>query len=340
MDIHRKEVNMQNLQVMSEMLLKPVQGKANTTQIQSLENVFLEILTMMSETSVDSEKSVEITHENIPKKQEDTVSNELSQVISLVQMLIPNQVNQLNPEVKLSEKSITQSDVKIDVPIQSRTILNNVIHETNVNVEENVEFKLIDIPINEKIVIETIKPDEIETHYKVLNQVTPHKVKQKREELVQENPTPLLKTFDHTQELKLKDVEYVQFKQSMDEMKSVLEQVIQKNDDQTIVFKLKPEGLAEIVIKFESKMGKVVLDISTPNRIVEQLIQKELPVLRENLKSYQIEVNLNEMSYKQSSDQSNQQKYDQQKIYRLNEEEVIEDEWVYHPQNLGFYTYV
>ena len=64
---------MQNLQVMSEMLLKPVQGKANTTQIKSLENVFLEILTMMSETSVNSEKSVEITHENIPKKQEDTV---------------------------------------------------------------------------------------------------------------------------------------------------------------------------------------------------------------------------------------------------------------------------
>lgn len=334
---------MQNIQMICEKILS-----GPTTQVQNpaiqLDTGFLDILASLTQNTESnlielpviqdskSEEKVEVTDEMIQK--------------ALMHFWIKNGSGPINDKVQITNEELS----KIENILKTRhTNQNQMIEFTQSNhegdnttlVNEN-EFKLKEmIHLNpEKIVIETSEKNEIQKHFKVLNQPIKLKEMIKNDELIRFNQTIKPEYELLSKDVKLSNLQMNEFKQSIEEMQAVIEHM-SKKEDQTIVFKLKPEGLAEIVIKFEQKLGKVVLDISTPNKMVEQLIHKELPNLRDSLKSFQMEVNLNEMSFKNHSDQSQQKKYFQERpVVRVHEEDLIEETIVLVPQSYGFNTYV
>ncbi len=255
----------------------------------------------------------------------------LKQVIQAI--VVPNiQVSNINPKI------VNQNEVGSD----NQSVLTNVI-----KTDEESVFKIIE-PENqvahkkvEVVIIEPLLKNEIQKHYKVLNQTIKFKEIIKPEDSVQLNLNPIKHSeYVAKKDVELSEIDMNQFKQSLQEMKASLENISGK-EDESIVFKLKPEGLAEIIIKFEQKLGKVTLDISTSNKSVEQLIQKELPHLKDALKSYHMEVNLNEMSFKEKSSQSQHFKPHQNKqVFKVEHDVIVEDEWINTGLSYGFNTYV
>lgn len=364
----KKGGNMQNIQVICEKILQGPKPQVALPLIQ-MDTSFMELMKTLTQNleskeinlvAVEtSDRSEELESTEVTLIQVDT-SDQYEEIVHVNEKLVQGKVevneeailqvlNQFwlnkNPSLMIDEPQILKDGVsKVDL-----TVSQNQLSKAEYNVKDyellsNMKFELNEEVVKlspEKFVIETVDKNEIHEHFKMLNQTTKLKEVVKNEEAQSINFTVKQ---DHevlkSHEIELNDVQMNEFKQSIDEMKGLIEQM-SKKDDQTIIFKLKPEGLAEIVIKFEQKLGKVVLDISTSNRMVEQLIQKELPQLRDSLKSYQMEVNLNEMSYKNQSEQSRQPKYYQERqVFELVEEESMNDEWVFVPHSYGFNTYV
>ncbi|GEM_PF-2706035 len=340
---------MQNIQVICEKILQgPVQqvmSPINQTDTGFMD--LLKILTQGTETeevilanskiSDSNENGVEVIEQKSNVKVD--ISEENYQQ-ALGYFWINNNLIPTNDESQIPNSSISTVNTTVS---QSQLIKSDYLIK-DTELISSMKFDLNEAVVSlspEKFVIETVDKNEIHEHFKILNQTTKLKEVVKNEEAQPINfsvkqDLEVIKSH----EIELNDVQMNEFKQSIDEMKGLIEQM-SKKEDQTIIFKLKPEGLAEIVIKFEQKLGKVVLDISTPNKVVEQLIQKELPQLRDSLKSFQMEVNLNEMSYKNQSDQSRQPKYYQERqVFELVEEEKMNDEWVFLPKSYGFNTYV
>lgn len=336
---------MQNIQVICEKILSGV-STLNTKPTGQVESVFLDILASMS-------SEAEVMNQEVVSEEETVIEDESVDVLTTV---VSPEVMRLwmaqMPQIPINTDILSTESVPNEVPViqldpkQENQVIDIELNE-NKNTEVEVqtkEFKLVEttkVFIKEAVVLESVEKNEIETHYKVLSHSVKSKDITKSEESIPMNQI-MHKEFEikNQTEVKLNDLEMSQFKQSIEEMKTTINQMSQK-EDQTIVFKLKPEGLAEIVIKFEQKLGKVVLDISTSNRMVEQMIQKELPHLRDSLKSYQMEVNLNEMNFKNHSDHSEKPKYYQERqVFKRVEEESVEDDWVFKPQMLGFNTYV
>lgn len=359
---------MQNIQVISEKILNgPI--KQGHNPILQMDSGFLELLATLTQNSEskfvglpmfqDAKKTengdlIESKFVELPMIQDskDTENVEVTEDI-LQKALVHFWVSNGAPPILENLQISNEASLKIENVLKSIQLNQNQMIETNQNenrlsTNELPFIKEFELKTNEqngllveKLVIETEDTHEIQKHFKVLSQ--PLKLKEviKKEELSNVNQS-IKPQFEEliNKDLKLTSSQMNEFKQSIEEMQAVIEQMSKKND-QTIIFKLKPEGLAEIVIKFEQKLGKVVLDISTSNRMVEQLIQKELPNLRDSLKSLQMEVNLNEMSFKHHSDQSQQPKYYQERqVVRFVEEEINEDSIVLVPQSYGFNTYV
>lgn len=340
---------MQNIQVICEKILQgpvpQVISPINQTDTSFMD--LMKILTQGTETeevilanskiSDSNENGVEVIEQKSNVKVD--VSEENYQQ-ALGYFWINNNLIPTNDESQITNSSISTVNTTVS---QSQLIKSDYLIK-DTELISSMKFDLNEAVVSlspEKFVIETVDKNEIHEHFKILNQTTKLKEVVKNEEAQPINfsvkqDLEVIKSH----EIELNDVQMNEFKQSIDEMKGLIEQM-SKKEDQTIIFKLKPEGLAEIVIKFEQKLGKVVLDISTPNKVVEQLIQKELPQLRDSLKSFQMEVNLNEMSYKNQSDQSRQPKYYQERqVFELVEEEKMNDEWVFLPKSYGFNTYV
>ena len=333
---------MQNIQMICEKILSGPTTQVLNPAIQ-VDTGFLDILASLTQNTESnlvelptikdskSEEKVEVTDEMIQK--------------ALMHLLISNGSAPINDKVQITNEELSKIEniLKLNHTNQNQMIEFSQGDQAieNGNLVNEKEFKLNEmISLNpEKIVIETGENNEIQKHYRVLNQPIRLKEIIKNDEFNSINQT-IKPEFELSKEVKLTNLQMNEFKQSIEEMQAVIEGM-SKKEDQTIVFKLKPEGLAEIVIKFEQKLGKVVLDISTPNKMVEQLIQKELPNLRDSLKSFQMEVNLNEMSFKNHSGQSQQPKYFQERqVVQVHEEDLIEETIVLVPQPYGFNTYV
>jgi flagellar hook-length control protein FliK len=333
---------MQNIQMICEKILSGPTTQVLNPAIQ-VDTGFLDILASLTQDTDSnlielpmmkdskSEEKVEVTDEMIQK--------------ALMHLLISNGSAPINDKVQITNEELSKIEniLKLNHTNQNQMIEFSQGDQAieNGNLVNEKEFKLNEmISLNpEKIVIETGENNEIQKHYRVLNQPIRLKEIIKNDEFNSINQT-IKPEFELSKEVKLTNLQMNEFKQSIQEMQAVIEGM-SKKEDQTIVFKLKPEGLAEIVIKFEQKLGKVVLDISTPNKMVEQLIQKELPNLRDSLKSFQMEVNLNEMSFKNHSGQSQQPKYFQERqVVQVHEEDLIEETIVLVPQSYGFNTYV
>ena len=333
---------MQNIQMICEKILSGPTTQVLNPAIQ-VDTGFLDILASLTQDTDSnlielpmikdskSEEKVEVTDEMIQK--------------ALMHLLISNGSAPINDKVQITNEELSKIEniLKLNHTNQNQMIEFSQGDQAieNGNLVNEKEFKLNEmISLNpEKIVIETGENNEIQKHYRVLNQPIRLKEIIKNDEFNSINQT-IKPEFELSKEVKLTNLQMNEFKQSIEEMQAVIEGM-SKKEDQTIVFKLKPEGLAEIVIKFEQKLGKVVLDISTPNKMVEQLIQKELPNLRDSLKSFQMEVNLNEMSFKNHSGQSQQPKYFQERqVVQVHEEDLIEETIVLVPQSYGFNTYV
>ena len=333
---------MQNIQMICEKILSGPTTQVLNPMIQ-VDTGFLDILASLTQSTESnlvelptikdskSEEKVEVTDEMIQK--------------ALMHLLISNGSAPINDKVQITNEELSKIEniLKLNHTNQNQMIEFSQGDQAieNGNLVNEKEFKLNEmISLNpEKIVIETGENNEIQKHYRVLNQPIRLKEIIKNDEFNSINQT-IKPEFELSKEVKLTNLQMNEFKQSIEEMQAVIEGM-SKKEDQTIVFKLKPEGLAEIVIKFEQKLGKVVLDISTPNKMVEQLIQKELPNLRDSLKSFQMEVNLNEMSFKNHSGQSQQPKYFQERqVVQVHEEDLIEETIVLVPQPYGFNTYV
>lgn len=333
---------MQNIQMICEKILSGPTTQVLNPAIQ-VDTGFLDILASLTQNTESnlvelptikdskSEEKVEVTDEMIQK--------------ALMHLLISNGSAPINDKVQITNEELSKIEniLKLNHTNQNQMIEFSQGDQAieNGNLVNEKEFKLNEmISLNpEKIVIETGENNEIQKHYRVLNQPIRLKEIIKNDEFNSINQT-IKPEFELSKEVKLTNLQMNEFKQSIEEMQAVIEGM-SKKEDQTIVFKLKPEGLAEIVIKFEQKLGKVVLDISTPNKMVEQLIQKELPNLRDSLKSFQMEVNLNEMSFKNHSGQSQQPKYFQERqVVQVHEEDLIEETIVLVPQSYGFNTYV
>ena len=333
---------MQNIQIICEKILNGPTAQSTNPMFQ-VDTGFLDILATLTQNTdsnlvelptikdTESEEKIEMTDEMFQK--------------ALIHFWINNGSIPINDKVQITNEELLkiESILKLNHTNQNQMMEftqgdYEVENDTLVN---QYEFKLKEmIRLNpEKIVIETSEKNEIQKHFKVLNQPVKIKGMIKQDELNSLNQS-IKSEFDvFSKDVELTNLQMNEFKQSIEEMQAVIEGM-SKKEDQTIVFKLKPEGLAEIVIKFEQKLGKVVLDISTPNKMVEQLIQKELPNLRDSLKTFQMEVNLNEMSFK-NSDQSQQPKYYQERqVFRISEEELIEESIIVVPQSYGFNTYV
>lgn len=340
---------MQNIQVICEKILQGPVPQVMNPFIQT-ETSFMDLLKILthdteteevilanSKISDSNENGVEVIEQKSNVKVD--VSEESYQQ-ALGYLWINNNLIPTNDESPIPNCSISTVNTSVS---QSQLIRSDYLIK-DAELISSMKFDLNEAVVSlspEKFVIETVDKNEIHEHFKILNQTTKLKEVVKNEEAQPINfsvkqDLEVIKSH----EIELNDVQMNEFKQSIDEMKGLIEQM-SKKEDQTIIFKLKPEGLAEIVIKFEQKLGKVVLDISTPNKVVEQLIQKELPQLRDSLKSFQMEVNLNEMSYKNQSDQSRQPKYYQERqVLELVEEEKMNEEWVFLPKSYGFNTYV
>lgn len=334
---------MQNIQMICEKILNGPTTQVLNPMIQ-VDTGFLDILASLTQ-STESNLVELPTIKDSKSEEKIEVSDELIQKV-LMDFWISNGSIPINDKVQITNEELSKIEniLKLNHTNQNQMIefsQGDQAIENDTLVNEKV-FKLKEmIRLNpEKIVIETSEKNEIQKHFKVLNQ--PIKLKEiiKNDELNSNNQSIKPEFEILSKDVKLTKLQMSEFKQSIEEMQAVIEQM-SKKEDQTIVFKLKPEGLAEIVIKFEQKLGKVVLDISTPNKMVEQLIQKELPNLRDSLKSFQMEVNLNEMSFKNHSDQSQQPKYFQERqVVRVHEEDLIEETIVLVPQSYGFNTYV
>lgn len=333
---------MQNIQIICEKIRNGPTVQSTNPMFQ-VDTGFLDILATLTQNTdsnivellktqgSESEEKVELTDEMLQK--------------ALIHFWINNGSIPINDKVQITNEELLKIEniLKMDHTNQNQMIEftqgdYEVENDTLIN---EYEFKLKEmIRLNpEKIVIETSEKNEIQKHFKVLNQPIKLKeiIKTDESSSINQSKKPEFEVF--SKDFELSNLQMNEFKQSIEEMQAVIEGM-SKKEDQTIVFKLKPEGLAEIVIKFEQKLGKVVLDISTPNKMVEQLIQKELPNLRDSLKSFQMEVNLNEMSFK-NSDQSQQPKYYQERqVFRISEEELIEESIIVVPQSYGFNTYV
>lgn len=335
---------MQNIQTICEKILNGPTTQTHNPLVQ-VDTGFLDILAALTQ-NVDS-NLVELPMAQESKSEEKTEVTEEMLQKALVYFWINNGSIPINDEAQIinDESTKIENILKSNQPNQSQMI-EYISTEKDASIDKasfnEIEFKLKELIVQlpEKIVIETSEKNEIQKHFKVLNQ--PVKIKEmiKQDEFnsLSQSIKPEYKVLSN--DLELTNLQMSEFKQSIDEMKAVIDGMTKKSD-QTIVFKLKPEGLAEIVIKFEQKLGKVVLDISTPNKMVEQLIQKELPNLRDSMKTFQMEVNLNEMSFKNHSDQSQQPKYYQDRqVVRIREEELIEESIVVVPQSYGFNTYV
>jgi len=334
---------------------KIIQGPQNI-QMSGTTNVvsgFLEILASMSQTSeIISELPIGTSINlneliEVPKQAEkdSEISPELLQVL-MNQMAVQMNQSQIVEVVKSEQKDVIpgimtqQAPVIVDPPpiklIEPKSV-NKVAFVVEPNVQVNSE------------IIEVIKvtdSNEIQKHYKVMNHSMKFKDSLKLTDQDTSNTSFIKPTNGQAkEEIVLNEVELNQFKQSIEEMRMNLVNASHK-DDETIVFKLKPDGLAEIVVKFEHKFGKVTLDISTSNKMVEQLIQKELPQLKDVLKSYQMEVNLNEMGYHDQANQSEQYKSPKQMLYQMDDsfEQISEDElmheWIDWSRPNGLNTYV
>jgi flagellar hook-length control protein FliK len=344
-----------------------------------INSAFLDILLNMGQTQSDVKdtKLMEVLVEDPVVVETSTESNlETTEAVEyalesgIVQMMLSQTLPLINDvhveNVVISQVQIVNENI-VTTDKQSQTQALTKDHGVEVFVEEKPivvqknpqvfkelvqsEIKLDDKPFQKLVQTKQIEmsvehvsqkaSDEIQKHYKVLN----HPLKSK-DSIKFEDPLKMnVEGFKQIEtppknEIIQSEVEISKFKQSLQEVKISLESM-QRKDDETIVFKLKPEGLAEIVIKFEQKLGKVTLDISTSNKVVEQLIQKELPHLRDTLKSYQMEVNLSEMSFKNHSNQSQQSKSNQN-VYNqeLIQDELVEEEWIRLPEYYGFNTYV
>lgn len=341
---------MQNIQVICEKILSAMVLQPISTSVQT-GSVFLDILASMSqesETVVQDETVMLETNvkEDTKQKPEVLMSQEMiCLMMNQVPIVTSNSEPILNESYPKDLPIQTESNLQANIP-EIKFVQETVVEESSVVFTEKpvVEVKPVETMFSlekEVIVFESSEKSEIEKHFKVLSHSIKPKEIIRKEEPLSFEPSALQKfELKNEPEVKLSNLEMTQFKQSIEEIKTVFNQMSPK-DDQTIVFKLKPEGLAEIVIKFEQKLGKVVLDISTSNRMVEQLIQKELPHLRDSLKTYQMEVNLNQMNLKDHSDQSHQPKYYQERqIFRQVKEEIEEDDWIFKPQMFGFNTYV
>jgi len=332
---------MQNIQVICEKILQgPTQNFINPT-IQT-DTSFIELLETLTQIrpSEISELPNNIV-ENGNEEKAETKIELISQALNYFWM--NNSINTCGDDHQILDNDQQKMNINVNQLnmnlVKTIALKYDAIQEVN-----NIEFKMNEEIVSvsqERFVIETVDKNEIQNHFRVLNQATKLKEIVKSDEIVPMNFS--LKQSHEVlskNEIELTDLQMNEFKQSIEEMKGLIEQ-ISKKDDQTMIFKLKPEGLAEIVIKFEQKLGKVVLDISTSNRMVEQLIQKELPQLKDSLKSYQMEVNLNDMNFKNQSGQSQQSKYYQERqVFKLVEEENVDEQWVFIPNAYGFNTYV
>lgn len=314
---------------------------------------FLEILASMSQTSemiselpigtnINPNELIEIPKQEVTDSE---ISPEILQVL-MNQMAIQMNQSQIVEVVESEKKDVipvimTQQAPVIVEPPPIKLFEPKSVHKVAFVVEPNVQV--------ESEIVEVIKvtdSNEIQKHYKVMNHTIKFKDSLKSTEQNSLNTNFIKPTVgQEKEEIVINEVELNQFKQSIEEMRMNLVNVSQK-DDETIVFKLKPDGLAEIVVKFEHKFGKVTLDISTSNKMVEQLIQKELPQLKDVLKSYQMEVNLNEMGYHDQANQSDQYKSPKQMLYQMDDsfEEISDDElmheWIDWSKPKGLNTYV
>lgn len=328
---------MQNIQVICEKILQGPMSQVMNPLVQ-MDTSFMNLLETLTQ-NIESEELSLINTQTSDGNEEKIEVNEEAILQTLSHFWINNSLNTNFEEVQLPKNTLSNV---ISTETQNHLVKSELTLE-NTEIKANVQFELMDEVVSlssEKFVIETVDKNEIQKHFKILNQTKLKEVVKNEEVLPINHSIKQSHEVQKNNEIELTDLQMIEFKQSIDEMKGIIEQ-LSKKDDQTMIFKLKPEGLAEIVIKFEQKLGKVVLDISTSNRMVEQMIQKELPHLRDSLKSYQMEVNLNEMSYKNQPDQSRQPKYYQERqVYELVEDENVPEEWVFVPHSYGFNTYV
>lgn len=334
---------------------KIIQGPQNsqTNGATNAVSGFLEIFASMSQsTEMLSELPIGANVKQnelieIPKQveTESEISPELLQLL-MNQMAVQMNQSQIVEIVESDQQSVKPITIDRQIPVPIETLPIKPVKTSTVDkvafvveTKENVPTELIEV-------IKETSSDEIQKHYKVMNHSLKFKESLKSTEQNALNTNFIKPTNVHEkEEIVLNDIEINQFKQSIEEMRMNLISTSHK-DDETIVFKLKPEGLAEIVVKFEHKFGKVTLDISTSNKIVEQLIQKELPQLKDALKSYQMEVNLNEMGYHDQANQSQQYKSHKQMLYQMDEnfeqisDEELIHEWIDWSKPNGLNTYV
>lgn len=336
---------------------KIIQGPQNN-QVVETTNVgsgFLAILATMNQTieetskpPIEMESQLNELIKHLKSNQSETeISPELVQILmnQMVVQVNQNDVGEQIPDSKIGSVLI-QADLEKPVLFETKPI-----KLIEIQSKLAIEFVIPEVKKSEVNVVEVIREpntNEIQKHYKAMNQ--PIKIKESLK-LIDQNvfETNYIKP-DKVQVKEnsgLNETDLSQFKQSIEEMHMHLIKV-DKNDkeNETMVFKLKPEGLAEIVVKFEQKFGKVTLDISTSNKYVEQLIQKELPQLKDVLKSYQMDVNLNEMSYHDQTNQSHQFKSNKHVLYQMEDlfeqenDEAQIHEWIDWSKPNGLNTYV
>lgn len=262
---------MQNIQVICEKILQgpvpQVISPINQTDTSFMD--LMKILTQGTETEevILANSKISDSNENGVKvsEQESNVKVDVSEENyqqALGYFWINNNLIPTNDESQIPNSSISTVNTTVS---QSQLIKSDYLIK-DTELISSMKFDLNEAVVSlspEKFVIETVDKNEIHEHFKILNQTTKLKEVVKNEEAQPINfsvkqDLEVIKSH----EIELNDVQMNEFKQSIDEMKGLIEHM-SKKEDQTIIFKLKPEGLAEIVIKFEQKLGKVVLDIST-----------------------------------------------------------------------------
>lgn len=101
----------------------------------------------------------------------------------------------------------------------------------------------------------------------------------------------------------------------LNELVSIVKRHDQSKDG-TYTLKLKPEGIGEIVIKFEQKENSFKLTLNSPHAEVHRLFEKVLPELKNQMQDIQWEI-----QYGQSDARKHEQPYQQHKQKFRHEEQ-------------------
>lgn len=277
------------------------------------------LMELFKAVETEAENPVVISAEEIPLIKQDVESSEKefteTEVVEILATL-PYWINPNNPKVVMpvdlesnrvqTNPNVVQMEQKL-IPIQQEVKQIIEVHTKEVTKEFVQMIKTIQGDI-QKVEFEP-ETQEAKLHFERL-----------RKPMIQIVQTENTQTKIPVEVRTVEKVVLPQIERAsidLNEITSIIKQHDQSKDG-TYTLKLKPEGIGEIVIKFEQKENTFKLTLHSPHSEVHNLFEKVLPELKHQMQDIQWEV-----QYGHGDAQKHEQQFQQHKS-KFKQEEVEE----------------